>query len=286
MSRAIWKGNISFGLVNIPVGLHSADERNEMSFKLLDRRNMARVRYKRVNDKTGEEVSWDEIVKGYEYEEDQFVVLSDKDFQRANVEATQTVEITGFVEASDISPIYFDKPYYLEPLKKAGKSYALLREILRRTNKVGIAKIVIRSKQYIATVFASGNVIVVNLLRYAHEIRDAEKLNVPKESLKELDINEKEIELGERLVEAMVQPWKPEKYQDTYRADLLKLIDKKIKSGATEAIAPTEEEEVKEPKRQARILDMTELLKRSVEKAQKRGPQKAARPSERRRKVA
>ncbi len=281
MARAIWKGSINFGLVNIPVALHSGEEREELSFKLLDRRNLAPVRYKRVNERTGREVPWDEIVKGYEYKKEEFVVLTEEDFRRADVEATQTVEITGFVDASEIDAVYYDKPYYLEPLKKARKSYALLREVLERTGKVGIGKIVIRSRQYLAAVMVWGSVLVVNLLRYANELRDPAELDLPPRSLKTLDIAEKEIKLAERLVETMMEPWEPAKYQDTYREKLLALIKKKAKSGATEAI----EELPKEipQKRTAQVIDIMDLLKRSVEKAKDEAPSR--RRTERRRKA-
>jgi DNA end-binding protein Ku len=270
MARAIWKGSINFGLVNIPVALHAGEERQELSFKLLDRRNLAPVRYKRVNERTGREVTWEEIVKGHEYKKGEYVVLTEEDFRRADVEATQTVEITGFVDASEIDPVYYDKPYYLEPLKKARKSYALLREVLERTGKIGIGKIVIRSRQYLAGVMVWGSVLVVNLLRYANELRDPAELELPPQSLKTLDIAEKEIKLAERLVETMIEPWEPAKYQDTYREKLLALIERKAKSGATEAIEELPKE-VRQ-KRTAQVIDIMDLLKRSVEKAKDEAP--------------
>src|SRR4030095_6485533 len=259
MARAIWKGSINFGLVNIPVALHAGEERQELSFRLLDRRNLAPVRYKRVNERTGREVTWEEIVKGHEYKKGEYVVLTEEDFRRADVEATQTVEITGFVDASEIDPVYYDKPYYLEPLKKARKSYALLREVLERTGKIGIGKIVIRSRQYPAGEMVWGSVLVVNLLRYANELRDPAELELPPQSLKTLDIAEKEIKLAERLVEAMIEPWEPAKYQDTYREKLLALIERKAKSGATEAIEELPKE-VRQ-KRTAQVIDIMDLLK-------------------------
>jgi DNA end-binding protein Ku len=279
MARAIWKGSINFGLVNIPVALHSGEERQELSFKLLDRRNLAPVRYKRVNERTGREVPWEEIVKGNEYKKGEYVVLTEEDFRRADVEATQTVEITGFVDASEIDPVYYDKPYYLEPLKKARKSYALLREVLERTGKIGIGKIVIRSRQYLAGVMVWGSVLVVNLLRYANELRDPAELELPPQSLKTLDIAEKEIKLAERLVETMIEPWEPAKYQDTYREKLLGLIERKAKSGATEAIEELPKE-VRQ-KRTAQVIDIMDLLKRSVEKAKDEAPSRK-RPERRR----
>jgi len=269
MRRPIWKGSISFGLVTIPVSLYPAEERNELSFRMLDSRDLAPVKYQRVNERSGREVPWEKIVKGYEYEPGQYVVMSDEELKRANVTAAQTVEVTAFVDGSQISPVYYDRPYYLEPLKKARKSYALLREVLQRTGRVGIGKIVIRSKQYLATVIARGPVIIVNLLRYEHELRKPDELDLPVESLDELGIAPKEIKLAEQLVEAMIEPWKPEQYADTYSDDVMALIEEKIKSGVTDKALPAPAEAA--PRRKAQVVDIMDLLKRSVEKARKEG---------------
>src|SRR5262245_64554202 len=145
MARAIWKGSISFGLVNIPVGLYAAESRDEIHFKLLDRRNMSPIHYKRVNEESGREVPWDETVRGYEFAEGKYVALTDEDLKRAAPEATQSIDISDFVDLEDISPLYFDKPYYLAPDKKGAKAYALIREVLSRTGKVGIATQVMRT---------------------------------------------------------------------------------------------------------------------------------------------
>jgi DNA end-binding protein Ku len=269
MRRPIWKGSISFGLVTIPVSLYPAEERNELSFHMLDSRDLAPVKYQRVNERSGREVPWEKIVKGYEYEPGQYVVMSDEELKRANVTATQTVEVTAFVDGSQISPVYYDRPYYLEPLKKARKSYALLREVLQRTGRVGIGKIVIRSKQYLAAVIARGPVIMVNLLRYEHELRKPDEFDLPVESLDDLGIAPKEIKLAEQLVEAMIEPWKPEQYADTYRDDVMALIEEKIKSGVTDKALPAAAEAA--PRRKAQVVDIMDLLKRSVEKARKEG---------------
>jgi len=262
-SRPIWRGSLSFGLVNIPVSLHSAETSDDLSFNLLDRRNFSPVRYRRVNEKTGKEVPWEEIVKGYEYAKDQYVPLSEGDFKRANVDATQTIEIVDFVPAADIDPVYYDKPYYLEPAKNAGKSYALLREVMRRTETVGIAKVVIRSRQHLAAVVPRGPVLVLILLRFAHELRDAGALAVPGDS----NIGAKEIDMAERLVETMIDKWRPEKYRDEYRDDLLKLVEEKVKSGKTKVI---EEEKPEAARRPGKVIDIMELLKRSVEQGRRR----------------
>jgi DNA end-binding protein Ku len=266
-SRPIWKGSISFGLVNIPVALYSAEVASGMDFDLLDRRDFSRVRYRRVNEKTGREVPWDEIVKGYQFEKGQYVALSDQDFRRANVEATQSIDITVFVDGSRISPIYYDRPYYLAPQKNGKRAYALLREALTRTGKVGIAKVVIRTRQHLAAVFAQGGLLICNVLRFAHELRDPKKIDIPELDAKRLDISEREIKMAEQLVESMSGEWNPEKYRDEYREDLLELIDKKVKTGKTKVVEPQEK---RPARREGKVVDIMHLLKRSVEEARKK----------------
>jgi DNA end-binding protein Ku len=268
MPRSIWKGSISFGLVNIPVGLYSAESRDEISFHLLDKRNMARVRYKRVNEQTNREVPWEETVRGYEFEEGQYVVMTDEDLKRANPESTQTVDIVDFVDLDDISSTFFDKPYYLAPDKKGRKSYALLRETLKRTRKVGIAKVVIRTKQYLSAVIAQDEVIVLEILRFAHELRDPAELDLP--SGKE-GVSEKELDMAERLVEGMVESWRPEKYKDDYQKDLMKLIEERVKAGQLESppVSPDEKKELRPARGQ--VVDLMALLQQSVDERGGRG---------------
>lgn len=262
MARAIWKGHISFGLVNVPVNLHSAERRSELSFHLLDSRDRARVRYQRVNEATGEEVPWDQIVKGYEYGDGSYVVIGDEDLRRAAPEATQAVEIEGFVDREDIDLLYFDKPYYLSPDKKGEKGYVLLREVLERTGKVGIARVVIRTRQYVAALLPRQEALVLNLLRYHEELRATEDLDLPAGSAAEHKISDKEIKMAEQLVAAMTEDWEPERYHDEYREKLMAWIDRKIEAGDL-AEAP-EAEELEEAPATYNIMD---LLKRSVEES-------------------
>src|SRR5215212_386591 len=177
--RAIWKGSISFGLVNIPIALYPATRREELKFRLLRGTDMSPVNYKRVAEADGKEVPWDQIVKGYEYEKGKFIVLKEEDFKRADIEATQSVDIQGFVTLKEIDPIFFDKPYYLEPEKRGEKAYALLREALRKTGKVGIAKVVIKTRQHLASVKPEKNLLVLELMHFAEEIIDTTELKVP-----------------------------------------------------------------------------------------------------------
>lgn len=267
MARSIWKGSIRFGLVNVPVGLYSAEAREDLSFTLLDRRDLSPVGYQRINKSTGEEVPWDDIVKGYEHEEGDYVVLGDEDFRQANPEATQTVDILTFVDAEAIAPMLFDRPYYLAPTAQGEKGYALLREALERTGKAGIALVVLRTRQHLAALLPHGDVLLLELLRFAHELRQPEEmdLDVPGRDLDELGISDKEVKMAERLIEGMVEEWDPEAYRDRYREDLLALIDRKVEAGETETVAaPVEEEAGREPQ----VVDIMTLLKKSVAEVQ------------------
>jgi DNA end-binding protein Ku len=270
MARAIWKGSISFGLVNIPVGLYAAETRDEISFKLLDKKTMSPIHYKRVSEESGKEVPWEETVRGYELESGKYVVMSDEDLKRAAPEATQTIDIVDFVDLEDISPLYFDKPYYLGPDKKGAKAYALLREILRRTGKVGIAKVVIRTRQYLAAVVARGDVLTLELMRYAHELRDPSELDVPHGKQ---GVSDREVDMAERLVEGMVSAWDPEKYKDTYRQELMKTIEKRAEAGQ---LASSPEPAPRPKEARSNVVDLMALLKQSVEQGGRKPARKAA----------
>jgi len=268
-SRAIWKGSIDFGLVNIPVRLHTAENSNSLAFDLLDKRDFSRIRYRRVNEKTGKEVPWDNIIKGYEYKKGEYVALSDADFARANVEATQTISITDFVDLSSISPLYYDKPYYLEPLKNGQRAYTLLREVLHDTGKVGIAKVVIRSREHLAMVLTEGPVLILELLRFPDELRDLSRLDLPKPGAKGTAISPQEIKMAERLVETMIGKWQPEKYRDEHRDDLMKIVDEKVESGKTKIVETAMPAARREQR--GKVVDIMHLLRQSVEQAGKRG---------------
>lgn len=263
MARALWKGAINFGLVHIPVGLYPAARSAALDFTMLDRRNLAPVGYRRVNKETGGEVPWDEVVKGYEYEKGRYVVLSDEDFRRANVEATQTVDILAFVDAGRIPLTHFDTPYYLVPGKRGEKGYALLRETLKRAGKAGVATVVIRTKQHLALVVPLEGVLVLNTLRYADELHSASEIARERETLKWAKLSDKELGMALRLVEDMSEDWKPAKYRDTYRDDILARVEEKIKAGETSLI--TEPAREREKPQGAEVIDLMALLKRSVE---------------------
>ncbi len=276
MARTLWKGAISFGLVHIPVGLYSAEKRNSFDLTMLDRRSMKPVGFKRYNKETGEDVSWDDIVKGYEYEKDRYVVLTEEDFKRANVEATQTVDILSFVNRDQIGTMYYETPYYLAPDKRGHKGYALLRETLTQTGKIGIANVVIRTRQYVAALIPYKHVILMNTLRYPSELRDTDDLDVPSSNLKEVGVSSREVEMARKLVEGMSASWKPEDYRDTYHEDLLALIEKRVQAGQTEMVTEPSPDEEKRPAK-GEVVDLMALLKKSVEeKGKVRRPQAAA----------
>jgi DNA end-binding protein Ku len=268
MARGLWKGAISFGLVNVPVELFSAEKRSsELDLTMLDKRDLAPVGYKRYNKSTGEDVPWAEIVKGYEYEDGKYVVLSDEDFRRANVEAAKTVDIQAFVDVKDIAPLFFETPYYLAPGKRGEKAYALLRDALRKAGKAGIATVVIRTRQYLAAVMPQEDVLVMNTLRYADELKDAGDLGIPAAAL-HAKATAKEIGMALRLIDDMSEKWKPEKFKDTYREDLLARIEEKVKAGQTEEI--TQPEKGRKEPAGAEVIDLMALLKKSVERKQDR----------------
>jgi DNA end-binding protein Ku len=262
MSRPIWKGHISFGLVNVPVVLYSAERRpGDISFKLIDSRNAARIRYERVNEETGEEVPWDKIIKGYEYEDGNYVLLSDEEIENASPELTRTIEIEQFIDLEDIDVRYFDKPYVLVPDKKGEKGYVLLREAIRDAGKAGIARVVIRARQYLAALMVQGDALVLELLRYHQEVADLKEFDLPAHNLRDTGVTKKEIDLATRLIDGMTVKWNASKYHDEYRDALMKLVQRKIKSGQTEAIDVEPEEEAPVPS----TINFMDVLKKSVE---------------------
>jgi DNA end-binding protein Ku len=265
MPRAIWKGAITFGLVHIPVELYPAEERREFKFSMLDKRDFSPVGYKRYSKKSGKEVEWNDVVKGYEYEKDQYVVLSDEDFRRANVKASQTIDIETFVPAQEIPPQFYETPYYLVPAPRGEKVYALLRETLRSTGRVAIAQVVIRTTQHLALVVPSERLLMLITLRYPDELRDTKGLSLPAEGLKGARVTAKEVELAKRLVEDMAEHWKPSEFHNTYHEDLMRRIKEKIKAGQTKEITKPESAGKAEP-RSAKVIDLAALLRESLNK--------------------
>lgn len=265
--RAIWKGAISFSLINIPVSLYPATRREELKFHLLRKSDLSPIKYQRVAEADGKEVPWQEIVKGYEYEKGRFVVLEEEDFRQADVNATQTVEIVQFVSLKDIDAMFFDKPYYLEPDKRGAKAYALLREALQKSGKVGIAKVVIKTRQHVAALKPEGKALVLELMHFDEELIEPGTLNLPEN----VQVAGRELEMATELVGRMSDRWKPEHFADEYRQALLKLIEKKIElGGRTPAAAPSS----KRPT--GNVIDLVSVLQESLAKT---GEPRARKPA-------
>ncbi len=256
--KSIWSGSVSFGLVNIPVRLYSGSENNTLDLDMLRRGDLCPVKYQRVCREDGKEIPWDDIVKGYEYKEGDYVVLDKEDFEKANIEKTKTIDITEFVNESEVDSIFYNKPYYLEPEKAGIKAYALLREALKKTKKVGIGSFVMRNREHIGVVKPYGKLLVFNQLRYNEEIRDYNELNLPDSK----PVKEKELKIAVELIENSSAKFKPEDYEDTYIEDLKKIIEAKAKGKKPKAKG--------KPKKQAEVIDMMTLLKKSLEQKKKK----------------
>ncbi|HTH78399.1 MAG TPA: Ku protein [Ramlibacter sp.] len=260
-SRTLWKGAISFGLVHIPVTLHSATAEHRMKFNLLDKRTMNPVGNKQVNKATGKELPKEEIVKGYEYEKDQYVTVSDEEIKAALPKSTQTIEIEAFIDGRQIPAPYFNKPYYVAAAAKGEKPYKLLLETMKRTGRVGVARLVISTRQHLAALIPAEGGLVLELLRWSDEVRDTAGLPLPDKDTK---VTEKELKMAEQLVLELQDDFKPEAFHDEFRDKLQQLVDEKVKAGEGEYISkPLEGEEVKTS---ADVIDLTELLRQSLRK--------------------
>jgi DNA end-binding protein Ku len=272
--RPIWKGAISFGLVTIPIAVLPATASTEkISFKMLRKGDLSPIRYKRVAEVDGKEVPWGEIVKGYEYEKGKFVVFEEKDFEAVELDSTDAIAIQDFVDVAQINPIFFNTPYYLEPMKGGAAAYALLRDVLAETGKVGVAKVAMRNREHLAAIKANGSLLVMELMHFAHEIAPAEAIKVPAE--KKTGAREKE--MAKTLVEQMSSDWEPERYQDDYTSALLKLIDQKVKAGGKEV--PGHKRNAPEA---TNVVDLVAVLQKSLREAGKAKPAaRAAKPKKR-----
>jgi DNA end-binding protein Ku len=253
--RPIWRGAISFGLVNIPIGLYPATRREELKFRFLRASDLSPVNYKRVAEADGKEVPWDQIVKGYEYEKGKFVALKEEDFKRADIEATETVEIINFVELGEVDPLLFYKPYYMEVGRGGDKAYVLLREALAKNNKIGIAKAVIRARQHLAAIKPQKKGLMLELMRFPEELVDISEFKAPAESR----VSKQELEMASKLVQSMTSRWKPEQYQDEYRRALERIIEEKIEH-------PEKPLPAKPRKQQpSNIIDLVSMLEKSIQ---------------------
>ncbi|HYD96797.1 MAG TPA: Ku protein [Noviherbaspirillum sp.] len=274
MSRVMWKGAISFGLLHAPVGLYPASKQDDIDFDWLHRESFKPVGYKRVVKETGEEVGKDDIVKAVKYE-GQYVVLSDEEIKSANVKSTHTIDIVGFTGAEDVNFLFFETPYYLAPTKGGEKVYALLREALLKTKRIGVALVVLHNKQHLAALIATPQALVLNTLRWAQEVRGTEELDLPEEGIKGVAIKPKELQMATQLIDSMTEDWHPEEYKDSFRDDIMALVKKKFDAGLAETISDVR---VEPPEETSNVVDLTELLRRSLQGREQRVPGKSAAP--------
>jgi DNA end-binding protein Ku len=254
MPRAMWKGAIAFGLVNIPVELYSAVRDHRPRFRLLHQEDRSPIQYERVCRSEGRPVGWDELVKGYEYEKGQFVVLTKDDFKTAALEKTKTVDILDFVDPAEVDERYFETPYYLQPGKGADRAYALIREAIRESGKIGIAKIILREAQHLAAIEAIGDALVLTMMRFADELADLADFRFPSAD----GIRPQELKMARQLVDSLSAPWEPEKYTDEYTANLMAIIQAKVKGRKPKL-------EEREPSRGAEVVDLMERLRASLD---------------------
>jgi DNA end-binding protein Ku len=260
--RAVWKGAVSFGLVYIPVHLHTAAGDSSLDLDMLDSKDFSPVGYQRYNKRTGKTVDWERIIKGYEYKKGQYVALTEEDFRQANVKASQTIDIVSFVERAAIPPEYFEMPYYLEPADGGEKTYILLREAMRGSSLVAIGSFVIRGRQHFCAILARERALMLNTLRFAEELVAEEKLEIPSEGTRDAKVSRDEIAMARRLVAQMTTDWRPQAFQDTYRRDLMRRIKQKIRKGQTHELTPAVEAAEERPS--AEVIDLMAVLRRSL----------------------
>jgi DNA end-binding protein Ku len=260
MARAIWKGAISFGLVHIPVALVSATSHQGVDFDWLDKRSMDPVGYKRINKVTGKEINKENIVKGVQYQKGQYVVISEEEIRSAHPKSTQTIEIFGFVDADQIPLQNIDTPYFLAPDKRGEKVYALLRQTLIDTKKVALANVVIRTSQHLAAVMPLDEAIVLVLLRWPSEVRSLDTLELTKD-VTDAKLSKAELDMAKRLVEDMSADWQPDDYRDTFQDQIMELVETKAREGKIEDV---ETDAGETERKSADVIDLTELLKRSL----------------------
>jgi DNA end-binding protein Ku len=276
MARPIWSGTLSFGLLNIPVQLMSGEKRTDISFRMLDARNKAPIRYERVNAETGEEVPWKEIVKAFEYDKGSYVVLEQEDIRSAAPESHDAVEVEAFVDADAIGPQYFEKPYVLVPAKKAEKGYVLLRETLKKTGKIGIARVVIRTREHLCAVLPQGDALLLVMMRYPQELVDVDDYNIPSGAAGDYRVAAKELQMAEALIESMAGDWSPGDYRDEFRARLHKVIEKRVKAKGGTVPKPDDDGETLHENAATNVVDFMSLLQQSIDSRKRTPAAKAA----------
>lgn len=268
-TRSLWKGAISFGLVHVPIALFSATDESDLNFKMIDKRTMDPVGYKRINKKSGKEVPTTDIVKGIEWEDGRFVLLSPEEIAAAYPKTTQTIEIESFIPIGEIPFVYLEKPYFTAPINKGAKVYALLREALAQSGMVGVSKVVIANKQHLALLMPCGPALVLNLLRWGGEIRSWQALQLPPLDAKEAGIREPELKMAKALIEEMSAHWTPDQFRDTFHEQVMKLVEDKASAGHIEQVEKIVNEAAQTG---GNVVDLTELLLRSMKSKGSSGP--------------
>ncbi|AOJ65684.1 DNA-binding protein [Burkholderia ubonensis] len=271
MARMIWKGAISFGLVHVPVQLYPATRTVKPSFRLLDKRSMDPVGYRQINKRTGKEVTREDIVRGYEYEKERYVILSDDEIRAANPQSTQTVDILTFVDEAAVSFLYLDTPYYLVPDRNGEKVYALLRDALKESGRIGIAHVVLHDRQHLGALIPVGPLLALDTLRWQEELRPLDELSAPAGDARRVGVTAREFGMAKKLIDDMSGDWTPEQYRDTFRDDILELVERKVRSGKVEAIGAQPADTARAA---ANVVDLTELLKRSLRRGADQGGDK------------
>jgi DNA end-binding protein Ku len=271
----VWNGSISFGLLNVPVQIFSGERSVDLHFRLLDSRDQKPIRYERVNSETGEEVAWKDVVKAFEYEKGNYVVIPEQELRAAAPEMTETVEIEAFVERDAISPMYFEKPYFLVPGKKAEKGYVLLRETLKNTGRIGIGKVVIRTRQYLSALMPQGDALLLNLMRFPQELIEPDQFELPTGKLSDYRISARELEMAGQLLDSMTANWKPADYRDDFRDKLHKFVERRI-AKASGSKRRDDEESAPIPKGATNVVDFMALLKKSLAAKGGRGGRSSA----------
>lgn len=285
MARPIWSGTLSFGLLNIPVQLMSGERSTNLSFRMLDARDKSPIRYERVNAETGEEVPWKDIVKAFEYDKGSYVVLEQEDIREAAPESHDAIDVEAFVDAAEIGPQYFEKPYVLVPAKKAEKGYVLLRETLKKTGKIGIARVVIRTREHLCAVLPRGDALLLVMMRYPQELVDVGEYALPEGKAGEYRISPKELQMAEALIESMESDWKPTGYKDEFRERLHKVIEKRVKEKGGRVRKPDEEPSLHEDAA-TNVVDFMSLLQKSIDAKARTPARKATKKAPARTKAA
>lgn len=284
MPRAIWKGAITFGLVHVPVALYPASQESDIDFDWLDKRSMDPVGYKRINKRTGKEIAKENIVKGIKHEDGEYVLLNEDEIKDAYPKSTQTIEIESFVEAHEIPFVFLERPYYLEPVGKGEKVYALLREAMLSAGVIGIARVVMHTKEHLAALIPAGPALMLNTLRWGSEIRPAGELTLPAEGKSAAKLQESELKMASQLIRDLTDRWKPESYADKFTDAVKELVARKVKAGKTEKVEPLEA--VPEAGTASNVVDLTELLKASLAKRKPSAAKSASRATAAPRKAA